>query len=373
MAEHAKLSPSGAHRWMRCPGSLLFEMQYPDETSVYAEEGTKAHAYASHLLDPSQECPDDVSSEMHEYVADYVALVQSYASGGHLLVEQRVQFSEWIGVENSFGTSDAVILHDGVLTIIDLKYGMGVKVDAVENEQLMLYALGCLYEFGWMGDFQEIRMVIHMPRLNHVSEYVVPVTHLLAFAEKAKAAAELALQPNAPLNPGEKQCRFCRAKADCAALREEVAYTVSGATAADFEDLSETYVPEDAEVLALAMSKVDMIEKWCKAIRAEVERKLVSGDKVPGFLLVEGRLGPRKWKDPEEVEKRLKALGLKEADIYDFSLISPTKAQKVLKTDPAKWEEVQDLILREPGKPSVAPATDRRPEITGAATAEDFG
>lgn len=374
MSEHAKLSPSGAHRWMRCPASLLLEQQFPDKGSVYADEGTKAHDLAARILEGQTVfgADENIPEEMFEHVMDYVKLVGEYATDGTLLVEQRVQFSEFIGVPDSFGTSDAVILHPNTLTIIDLKYGMGVKVDAIENEQLMLYALGCLYEFGWFGEFQEVRMVIHMPRLNHVSEYVIPTTQLLEFAEKAREAAAVALTDNAPFNPGEKQCRFCKAKASCEALKQEVAITVSAASAEDFDNITPV-VPEEPDVLALVMSKVDMIEKWCKAVRAEVERRLVAGEPVPGYMLVEGRLGPRKWSDEDAVVEACKRAGLEEENIFERSLISPTKAEKLLKKDKALWSELQTLTTRSPGTPSVAPATDKRPAITGAATAEDFG
>lgn len=141
MSEHAKLSPSGAHRWMRCPASLRREEDFPDESSVYAQEGTRAHEAAAAILEgrePQWE-EDDVVSGMPEYVQSYVDLVRELAQGGTLLVEQRVSFSPYMGgaAASAFGTSDAVILKDPTLTVVDLKYGMGVKVDAEDNEQLM--------------------------------------------------------------------------------------------------------------------------------------------------------------------------------------------------------------------------------------------
>lgn len=371
-ANHAKMSPSGAHRWMRCPASLLLEQTLPDTSSKYADEGTRAHAMAASVLEGIEDIGprDDIS--MAEYIADYAKLVREYAEGGTLLVEQRVEFSKWIDVPDSFGTADAVIIHPDRLTIIDLKYGMGVKVDALENEQLMLYALGCLHEFDWAGTFTHVVMVIHMPRLNYVGEYVATVEELTAFAERAKIAAALALTPNAPYEPGEKQCRFCKAKATCPALREEVLTTLGAATASDFDDVTAT-TPDASDGLAKAMSKVELIEGWCKAIRSEVERRLTANEDVPGYKLVEGRLGARKWRDAEAVEETFKAWRMRKDEMYDFSLISPTKAQKLLESNPGKWSKLQEQIDRSPGKPSVAPATDRRPAISVTATAEDFG
>ena len=372
MSEHAKMSPSGAHRWMRCPASLLLEQTMPDSSSVYADEGTRAHELAAAILmgKPPATPVNDIS--MIDYVEDYTKLVREYAEGGTLLVEQRVEFSNWIDVPNSFGTSDAVIIHPDRLTVMDLKYGMGVRVDALKNEQLMLYALGCLHEFGWAADFSDVVMVIHMPRLNYVSEYVVSVEELVAFAERAKAAAALALTPGAPFEPGEKQCRFCRAKAVCPALRDEVLETIGAADASDFDEITPK-TPQDAGALASAMSKVELVEGWCKAIRAEVERRLTANEEVPGYKLVEGRLGARRWGDEGAVAELFKTWRLKKDDVYDYSLISPTKAEKLFKEVPGKWSRLQSYIDRAPGKPSVAPATDRRPAISVTATAEDFG
>ncbi len=375
---------------MRCPGSLLLEEKLPDSSSEYADEGTAAHEVASWIL-ANDLSPEDarkaigelgvevngkvwpITDEMLDHCLDYAKLVYEYAGNCPFKIEQRMQFSDVVGVPNQFGTADAVIFHDDVLFIVDLKYGMGVKVDAIDNEQLQLYALAALHEYDYLGDFSYVQMVIHQPRLNHVAECVITIPELLAFSRRAKEAAALALQPNAPLIPGEKQCRFCKAKATCPALREEVLDTLA-ADLSDFEDVGAEHVnaPELPVALARAMDKVGLVEDWCKAVRAEVERRLLSGDEVPGYKLVEGRQGPRTWADPETVEEMLKAWRLRKDEMYDYALISPTKAEKVM--TPARWEKLMKHISRTPGKPSVAPVTDRRPEISGsAATADDFG
>jgi hypothetical protein len=390
MSAHAKLSPSGAHRWMRCPGSLTLEQGFPDTSSRFSAEGTLAHDVASlcliesldpHTLVGHEQTVDGfdfvVAEDMAAHVADYIKLVREYAEGGTLLIEKRVDFSRAVDVPESFGTSDAIILRDDELIVIDLKYGMGVRVDATDNEQLQLYALGALNDFGYLADFTMVTMVIHQPRLNHVSEWTITTEQLQAFAEDARLAAVEALDHEAPrFEAGEKQCRFCKAKAVCPALRDVVSGAVSGpATLADFGDLVPVTVNAEtpADRLAMDMAKVELVEQWCKGVRAEVERRLLAGKPVEGYKLVTGRKGNRAWSDAAEVERLMKkSFRLRDDDVYDKVLISPTAAEKLLKDTPKRWAKVQDLISRSEGKPSVAPVTDNRPAMAVTSVADDF-
>ena len=383
---HAKLSPSGAHRWMACPGSVGLEAAFPDQSSAYAAEGTLAHTLASEHLDGSGLHPSQRIGEVHEvdgytftvdaamadYVDNYCRLVREYADGGLLLVEQRVPIEHVTGETGATGTSDAIVVHTAkrMLYVVDLKYGMGVKVDAGDNPQLMMYALGAMEQCDQLGEFDQVCMVIHQPRLNHVSEHWIYVGDLWAFKRRAAEAAELTRQPDAPLVPGEKQCRFCKAKATCPALRAEVTEVVSGSATLD-----EFLVPDVTtgdNYLSVAMSKVGLVEDWCKAVRAEVERRLLAGQTVDGFKLVEGRRGNRKWSNDAEVEALFKSFRLRQDEMYDYSLISPTKAEKLLKDTPKRWEKAEALISRAEGKPSVAPATDKRSSLTVQSVADDF-
>lgn len=402
MARHAILSPSSASRWLHCPGSVCLNLQIEDTGSEFADEGTAAHALAEKALASGDDADHyvgciieagDRKIEVTEDMAGYVQTYLDYVRGiaGELLIEQRLSISHLTGEPDSFGTSDAVILAGDEIIIVDLKYGRGVRVDAEKNEQLAIYALAALREFEFLGDFKRARLVIHQPRLNHVSEWTLPIhategESLNKFATKVQELAAVAIEfvemPPAylkadDLKPGDKQCRWCNAKATCPALANHVSAVVG----AEFENLDNVktvtaLVPDlKDDPLADAMQAVDLIEQWCKAVRAEVERRLLAGVPVAGFKLVEGRRGSRKWTNELEVETTMKSMRLKLEEMYDFSLISPTTADKLHKAGtigPRQWPRLQELITQSEGKPSVAPASDKRPALVVQATADEF-
>jgi hypothetical protein len=374
---------------MACPGSVALEAPFPDTSSEFAAEGTLAHEVAAKCLDSGLDPVALIGKEfdvdgfnftvdrtMADHVADYMKLVREYAEGGELLIEKRVGIGHLTGEEGAGGTSDAIIIKGTEIIVVDLKYGVGVRVDADNNPQLMMYALGALNEYDIIGDFDTVTMVIHQPRLNHVSEYSVPVEQLLKFGDDVRQAADRVRWDDADVVPGEKQCKFCKAKATCPALRAEMAEVVGGsADLSDFADLIPQEVSSETSdnYLPIAMSKVDMIEQWCKAVRAETERRLLAGQPVTGYKLVQGRTGNREWKDPKVVEEMMKkTFRLRDDQVYDFKLISPTKAEKTFKENPKRWANLQEQIVRGEGKPSVAPATDKRPAMDIKPVMDDF-
>jgi hypothetical protein len=419
MANHFYLSPSGAHRWMKCLAAPSMESTCEDKSSKYADEGTAAHTVAQRALThkkpaaffigeeivvsdkyfnfASGNMPPriTVTDEMAEHVQTYIDNLHHYAMGNEIEVEVKVNLGAYIqtpmlegGVsEIPFGTSDAVILDFAKkeIQVHDYKHGKGVRVDAENNEQLMLYALGVYDLYGLLGDFEHILLVIHQPRIGHLSEWQITVNELLAFGktarEKSLQAATLyqkfKTQPILPdyFTPGEDQCYFCKAKDKCAAFAQYTLNNVTGEfidlEAPDLRDqLANAVTAADDpnlisnEKLGGLMKYVDMLEDLTRVYRARIERELFAGHTVPGWKLVQGKRGARYWVSEETVVDILKnSMRLSDEEIYKFTLISPAQAEKKFKDAPKRWERLLELINQEDGKPSVAPETDKRPAL----------
>jgi len=377
MGTHAILSPSSAHRWAVCPGSVALCRTLPDTTSEYAQLGTAEHRLHELILTE----PYPLSHWSRQIVEGYTVdadmlqavsastdrVLQLRFGGGEMLVERSVPIDHITGEVDAEGTADVLILGATDLHVIDYKGGRGVQVDADENLQLMMYASGALRLFDLVGEITTVHLHIHQPHIGHFDSWTITVDELERRIGLLSSAAHRASQPDAVRVPGESQCKFCRAKADCPEASNRVQQVVA-ASFATMPTLSqaEMVAAYDDAMLGVKLSMVDWIESWCKAVRGEVERRLLAGTPVPGFKLVEGKKGNRAWTDKAVAEEALKNMRVKHDQMYDYSVISPTSAEKLAKSGalgPRQWEKLQPLITRADGKPSVAPESDKRPAL----------
>lgn len=383
MSAHAKLSASGATRWMGCPGSVNAEQGLPDTSSPYAEKGTVLHDIAEHMLltgsDGSEFIGkthvvfDDkgkpyleafIDEEDIENLRIYVDYVRNL--GGHMLVEQRVDFSDFVA--GGFGTADAVVLVEGVLYVIDLKTGQGNRVEAEENPQLMLYGVGSWAKFDMLMDFHTVKLAIVQPPLDHISEWEISVDDLVNWAENTvRPAAELALTEDAPRVPSADACKWCKAKGRC----KEYAKQSLRVVADEFKDVGDFTVQDSDsltnEDIAAILEKVSLVKGFLDAVTDEATTTIMDGGSIPGFKMVAGR-SLRKWKDETQAETALRKK-LKVAEAYKKTLITPAQAEKKLgKNHPL----LEDLTVKPEGKPTLVPETDKRQALIFNSVEDDF-
>lgn len=383
---HALLSASGSHRWMACTPSARLELEFPDKPSEYADEGSFAHALAEIKLSravantrkPSEfkkalaEIQKDprYSTSMEEYIEQYVSLVaERYLEAKKncpdtlVLLEQKLDFSQW--VPEGFGTGDVIIIADGVLEVIDLKYGKGVPVSAEGNSQTRLYGLGAVATYEMLYDFSRIRMTIIQPRLDSISTEELTVEELIAWAEtELKPKAELAHAGEGEFCAGP-HCQFCRAKYTCRARAE-----------ANLElarlDFAKPEVLDDEEI-AEVLGKAEMLQAWATDIKIyALNQAETHGKKWPGWKLVEGRSN-RKYSDEILVGETLIKAGYEEKQIHkEPELLGITAMEKLL--GKKKFGELlSNLVIKPAGKPVLVPESDKRPEINSLQSAvEDF-
>lgn len=372
MGKHAVLSASGSHRWLNCSPSARLELEFENTSSEAAKEGTAAHALCEHKLKkalkkrsrrPASEYDSD---EMEECTDGYVQFVmEQYEAAKQvcndpiILIEQHLDFSCY--VPDGFGTGDCIIVSDDTLHIIDFKYGLGVLVDAVDNPQMMLYALGALELYDALYDIKEVSMSIFQPRRENVSTWTIPTAQLKEWAEnELKPKAILAYNGEGAYVPGE-WCTFCRASARCRARAEEKLKLAQ----------SEFRLPPlltDAEIEEI-LAIIPDLTKWANEITAYATDAAVNhGKEWDGFKVVEGH-SVRKYRDEEKVAEATKQNGY--CDIYRQSLIPMTEMQKLM--GKTKFEEILGaLIYKPPGKPTLVPVSDKRPAMNVSDATNDF-
>lgn len=372
---HALLSASGASRWINCTPSPRLEENFEEKNSSFAEEGTLAHEFAElnlkkqlKLITPkvhktltapfleneyySPEMETEVQKHV-DYVIQQFTAAKRVTKDAQLLIEEKVDFSHL--VEEGFGTCDDVIIADGVLEVIDLKYGKGVQVSAENNAQLKLYGLGALRATELMYDIHTVRLTIVQPRLDSISSWELSAEDLQAWGEEVvKPKAELAYAGQGEQVAGD-WCRFCKAKVKCRALAD-LSMEVAKHEFADPSLLS------DSELLE-AFKKSDLVSGWLSAVAEYIFQTALEGKKWEGYKLVEGR-SVRTWKDEEEIKERLR-LDYDPADFINEKLAGIGQIEKLVgKTNFTTL--LGDLIIKPAGKPTLAPEGDKRPELAQA-------
>ena len=366
MANHALLSASSSHRWLQCPPSARLSEGYEDKGSDFAAEGTDAHSLCEHKLkaalgmetqDPTENLTwynaemEDCANGYAAYVMELLAAARETTSDPVVLVEQRLDYSEY--VKEGFGTGDCLIIADGTLNIIDYKHGRGVEVSAIENPQMKLYALGALGLFDSIYDIDTVTMTIYQPRLSNISVFTISSDELLEWAETVlRPTAELAYDGGGEYHCGE-WCQFCKAKADC---RERANANMALAR----YDFAQPPLLTDEEVEDI-LGRVDDLVSWANDIKDYALQAAVSGKKWTGWKVVEGRSN-RKYTDEKLVAAAVIAAG---HDPYEQKLLGITEMQKTL--GKAKFDEILGgFIVKPQGKPTLVPESDKRPAMNNA-------
>ena len=407
MSTHANLSPSKRHRWALCPGSIREEAKYPDErTSEAAIDGTHSHTLLEHCLSEGVEpetmigqvlSDDDGAFKVDADRAARVKVATDYVK--HRIAEQfgmcevvaetRVNPLHLLGRDDMSGTVDIQIRGTEVLELVDYKDGMGV-VEAEGNYQLELYAMGCLAELklpvNGQYPWKRVRMTIIQPKLalkgmKPITSHEVPVQTILDMIGKMVIEGAACDAPDAPLVPGDSQCKFCRAKGSCAALASNVMKEVGIMfqppvmnpmdVAQQSADKDPTTM-DDAQIRQI-MEAAPLMRQLLEGVEKEALRRLEAGQSIPGLKLVNGR-GSRAWALPEEqMAEKLVKMGIPKAAVYETKLVTPAKAEKLTweKRDGTKMQlsdrqlktMENEYVVKMAGKLTVVPESDGRPAV----------
>lgn len=412
MTTHAQLSPSKAVRWMACPGSIREESKYPEEPrGLHAIDGTHSHTLLEHCLKhrPYEYPVDLVGTELEDHEGKFVIDANRFARvkvaleyiygrvnefGGICTIQSEMWVSpkHLVGRDDLYGTCDVQLHGPGVLEIIDFKDGMN-PVSAEGNPQLELYALGVLSSFelpvNGTYPFHTVRMTIVQPKLalRNMEPVVwceVSVEQMMAKIGKFASAAHATDDPEAPLVPGEDQCKYCPAKGSCSALAQQAVESVgmmfpvvqAGTDPLDLAQQSAGQEPNQMsnERLAQIIEAAPLVRQMLDAAEAEAQKRMEAGQTVPGLKLVHGR-GSRSWSlDDDQIAEKLVKMGVPKSAVYVTKVVSPAQVSKLQwsKRDGTKksLSERQlktidtEYIVTSKGKITVAPLSDPRQAIT---------
>ena len=372
MRKHALLTASGSLRWLSCTPSAKLEATFEEKETTASAEGTAAHALAEYKLkralryfckrpvsEYEDEAMDQHTDDYAGFILERMAELRKNGVDPMVLIETRLDFSDW--VPDGFGTGDCVIIGDGVLHIIDLKYGAGVLVVAEGNPQLMLYALGALQQFGCLYDIKKVFITIFQPRRENISTAEVPVDCLMEWAEHfVKPKAKMAFAGEGDFLPGE-WCLFCKAADKCRARAEKMLQLAK-------EEFAMPPLLTDEEIEEL-LPKLPEMEKWAKGLQAyALDAAVNHGKQWAGFKVVEGKSN-RRYSNEDKVAEEAMKNGYK--DIYRRTLINLTDMER--RMGKKKFQEVLGkLIIKPPGKPDLVPLSDKRPAMKITNVKDEF-
>jgi len=376
---HALLSASGAHRWMNCTPSAVLESQFPDTTSEAAKEGTLAHEMAEaklqHLFNTQDyrkakltralnkiKKDELYQPEMDGYTDDYVAYVRKSAmefeKSPYIAIEKRLDLTAYI--PDGFGTADCVMIGERTLHIIDLKYGKGVPVSAENNEQLMIYALGALEAYKMLFAIDTVKISIVQPRIDNTNSSEFTVKELMEFGDKVKHYADIAIKGDGEQSPGD-WCRFCRARQQCRARADkniELAFEIGKKPPLITNEEVGEY-----------LRKGEDVAKWLSELQDYALAECLAGRDVDGYKAVEGR-GSRAWTDMDAAFEAIIEDGTDEALLYERKPLTLAQVEKLM--GKAQFEDVAgEYVIKNPGKPTLVPSTDKRQAITNKISANE--
>lgn len=379
---HALLSASSAHQWLACTPSARLEEGFPDNVSEAAEEGTLAHELAElklrnyfHTTDyGKRKMNADIKklqknplwkAEMMEYTEQYLNYIQEVALSEKTpytaKIEAQVDYSAW--AHDGFGTADCILIRGETVHIFDFKYGKGVSVSAEENPQMMLYALGALDMYSLLYRMEHFHLHIIQPRIDNISDWECSREQLLEFGEYVKGRAELAWAGSGEFCPGEKQCRFCRARATCHARAEK---NVQLAFSPDKGKTPPLISNEDA---GWYLSQGEDVKKWLEDLKEWALAECLAGKEVPGWKAVEGR-GSREWTDMDAAFGKLVNSGVNEEVLYERKPLTLAQVEKTVGKKLFQ-DTVGKYVVKNPGKPALVKESDKREAITNKVTAAE--
>jgi len=382
MGKHAKLSASGAKKWLNCSASINLESNFADKTSQYAEEGTRAHDLCELKLKLDlklinkrefnkslKKLEYDVEMEEHSdtyvnYIKSQINRLKSSTSWLETYIEKKLDYSNW--VKGGFGTVDFLIISDDTVVIIDFKYGQGVRVSAENNEQLKIYALGAIQEYGWLADFKYVELHIVQPRIDNIDSFKMSAVELLEFGEFAKERALLTEDINALCSVGTWcDSGFCKARPQCKKYNEHKTELLN------YEYKNPNLLTDDE--IEDIVNVGEKLSNWAKMVKEFALDKALSGTNFSSLKVVEGKSNRRYISSDEDIvtavmtalyRKGQKSLTTEEVEslVFDKKMKSVASLEKLVGKNVMSGE-LSSFWEKPVGSPTLVSMTDKRPAL----------